>query len=279
MDRAFEDFHAAINLVGDHRTANARKDWIVSRLGSTFTIMDSFAMGSIPKYTALADHADIDILVALHYSDHIKDRKPSTVLANVKAALGTSAGGIRRNGQAVTVRFNSWPDVDVVPASRTVSNGAVTGYSIPDMRREVWIPSRPRSHARRVADAAATNGPKFRQVIKMIKDWNRRQSVQLQSYHIEAIALRAMFTWTDYSWAAFQFFEEAQGHLDFMWYDDADAAAYLDWSRRTQVRQQLQAAAGIARSAWNLTYASNDDHQRAIAEWRRVFGQRFPTYG
>src|SRR5216117_3322158 len=36
----FEQFHTTINLPGDHRTlANARKDWIVGRLRSSFTIL------------------------------------------------------------------------------------------------------------------------------------------------------------------------------------------------------------------------------------------------
>lgn len=281
VDYAFADFHTRINLAGDHRTtANIRKDWIVGRLRTSFTILEAFAFGSIPKYTALADHADLDVLVALHYGNHIEGRKPSTVLANVKAALGSSAGSIRRNGQAVTVRFQSWPSVDVVPASRVVDhNGSVIGYSIPDMTRETWLSSKPRAHSKRLTDAATARGPKFRQIIKMVKDWSRRQPVQLESFHIEAMALRAQLDWSDYSWAVFKLFEAMSGHLFFMWYDDTDVSAYLDYARRKRAEEQLAVAAAHARSAWYLTYGANDDHRAAIGYWRQIFGQRFPTYG
>lgn len=280
VDVAFKQFHDAINLAGDHRSAaNVRKEWLAARLGSSFTVLESFAFGSIPKYTALSEYADLDILVALHYGRHIKDRKPSLVLADVKNALGTSAGATRRNGQAVTVRFSSWPNVDVVPAARVVDDdGNLTGYSIPDANQETWLHSRPTSHAKRIADSAAKHGPNFRQIIKMIKDWNRRQSVQLQSYHIEAIAVNGAWDWSDYSWAVFQFLKDAQSHLSWMWYDDGEATSYLHWSRRGQVEKQLKVATDHAHTAWYQMYSKND-HRAAISEWRRIFGLRFPSYG
>src|SRR4051794_20205318 len=92
VNDAFEQFHTTINLPGDHRTtANARKDWIVGRLRPHFTILDARTMGSIPKYTALRDHADLDVLVVLHHGLHIKDKTPARVLENVRQKLGTGA--------------------------------------------------------------------------------------------------------------------------------------------------------------------------------------------
>lgn len=123
---AFDLFYDAINLRGNHRTAaNVRKDWVVGRLSRSMDVLEARAIGSIPRYTALAGHADLDILVALHYGKHLKGESPASVLAAVKAALGSGAGDYRRNGQAVTVSFQSWPNVDVVPAVRYTSNGVV----------------------------------------------------------------------------------------------------------------------------------------------------------
>jgi hypothetical protein len=66
-------------------------------------------------------------MAVLHFGKHIKDRLPSEVLLNVKNALGTGrAGEGRRKGQAVTVTFESWPSIDVVPASRIAKDGVVT---------------------------------------------------------------------------------------------------------------------------------------------------------
>lgn len=279
VGRAFEDYHDAIKLPGEHRTtANARKDWILRQLSGRLTVLDGFAMGSIPKYTALSGYADVDVLVALHYGQHIKDRKPSSVLSTLKTALGPGAGAVRRNGQAVTVKFQSWPNVDVVPASRLVDNGRTTGYEIPDMNREVWLTTKPRTHDKRIADAAAANGPHFRQVIKMIKDWNRRQSKRLQSYHIEAIALDGGWSWSDYSWAVYQFFQAAQTKLSFHWYDAENVAGYLDWQAQQTIGQQLRTATSAANSGWFADYSLHD-HKAAIGHFKSIFGQRFPSYG
>ena len=76
---SFDTFHDNINLFGgDHRsTANGRRDDIVATLGKSFEIVEAFSTGSIPKFTALKSHADLDVMVALHYGKHIKDNTPT----------------------------------------------------------------------------------------------------------------------------------------------------------------------------------------------------------
>jgi hypothetical protein len=54
-------------------------------------------------------------------------------------------------------------------------------------------------------------------VIKMLKHWNRRQPVKLQSYHIEVIALKLATSWTEYSWPIYQWFQSAQSETHFCW--------------------------------------------------------------
>ena len=277
---AFDAFYEAINLPGDHRTAaNARKDWIVQRLGQSLDVLDAFAIGSIPRYTALRGHADLDVLVVLHYGQHIRNRTPSEVLATVKNALGSGAGNYRRNGQAVTISFRSWPNVDVVPASRvTNGDGAVSYYKIPDMNRGVWITTKPRRHARNMAHAAEQEGPGFRQAITMLKHWNRRQSVRLQSYHLEVIALGMTCDWNDPGWAILKWFEEAKERMSFCWDGSEDISDYLSWEQGRAAKQRLQECHDLALSAWALTYRKNE-HREALGKWRALFGREFPAYG
>lgn len=112
---SFDEFRQSIELASNHReTAAKRRDHLVSLLKKDFTIMEAFASGSIPKYTAVTGYADLDVIVALHYSLHIKDKKPSQVLKAVRDSLGQHRTNVRRNGQAVTLRYETWPDVDVV---------------------------------------------------------------------------------------------------------------------------------------------------------------------
>jgi SMODS domain-containing protein len=282
VDTAFHDFYELINLPGDFReTANARKDWIVRRLNPVYNILDAFAMGSIPKYTALQEYADLDVMVVLHFSEHIEGRTPAEVLEELRTMLGEGAGTVRRNGQAVTMRFRSWPNVDVVPASVTYADKEtkeVSYYKIPDMHRGEWLRTRPRKHAKALRAKAEQEGPYFRQVIKMIKDWNRRQKVQLQSYHIEVIALRMDCAFDDYSWAVYQWFETAKEHIWVCFHEGVDIVDYLDGSYST-VLDQLKEAEELAHDAWYLTYDDHDDHEQAYAKWQKVFGSNFPAYG
>lgn len=279
---AFNQFYDDINLPGDHRTlANARKDWILRRIGTSLNILNSFPMGSIPRFTALKNHADLDIILVLHFSKHIKDKKPSVVLSDVKSALGSGAGSVRRNGQAVTMKFVSWPDVDVVPASRvTNDDGTISHYNIPDMNREEWIKTKPNLHSRQMIDAASDRGANFRRVVKMMKDWNRRQAVSIQSYHLEVISLQMnVIDWDDTGWAVYQWFVKAETSLQWLWHEGKDVAEYLSFDRALRAKSQITDAKNDAFTAWYKTSSGIDDHHEAIKIWRSIFGNKFPTYG
>ncbi len=138
---SFDKFRENIELTGDHRdTANRRKDDIVESLKNDLTILEAFPSGSIPRYTAVTGYADLDVIVVLHYGKHIKDKKPSQVLQAVRDTLAEYKTNVRKNGQAVTLHYKTWPNVDIVPVSRTTnSDGSVNHYNVPNMNDETWI--------------------------------------------------------------------------------------------------------------------------------------------
>ncbi|WP_425054846.1 SMODS domain-containing nucleotidyltransferase [Pseudomonas abyssi] len=280
---SFDTFYQNINLSGDHRdTANRRRDDIVSTLKKKLHVIESFSSGSIPRYTALKDHADLDVMVALHYTKHIKGKKPSEVLQEVRDTLSEYRTNVRKNGQAVTLYYKTWPNVDIVPCSRVVNDdGVVTSYSIPDMNTEQWITSKPKNHTANMTSRAGTCGSNFRKSITMIKHWNRTHSSYLQSYHIEAMALRIFdSSMNDISWDIFKFFEEAANLVDGpLWYEGAFADDYLTYLTRSEAKKRLETARDKARSAWAKTYGHDNDHEGAIAIWRQIFGDKFPAYG
>src|SRR5687767_762602 len=120
---SFEKFFENINLSGDHRsTSSTRMDDVVGKLKRSFDVLDSFATGSIPRYTAIRDHADLDVIAVLHWGKHAKSKKPSMVLQDVRDALAEYRTGVRKNGQAVTLYYKTWPNVDIVPVIRYVNN-------------------------------------------------------------------------------------------------------------------------------------------------------------
>lgn len=280
---SFDEFRKSIEPPAYQRaTATARKNHLVSMLEGDFDILDSFSTGSLPRFTAVRGHADLDIIVVLHYSKHIKGRQPSQVLAAVRKTLGESTTTVKRNGQAVTLYYKTWPNVDVVPVSRNVnSDGSVNYYNVPNMNDESWIPSRPRLHSSDLTGGNNSFGLQFKRVVKMIKWWNHQHSSILQSYHIEVLALKSLTgKFSEYPWSVFYFFDQAVRLVSSPLYHSVGIVdGYLGWKGRQDALKRLQTAQGRARRAWHLTYGSNSNHKAAIGIWRTMFGDSFPAYG
>lgn len=283
VNAAFDGFYNAINLSGDHRTtANARKDRIVELLKKDFEIVDAFSTGSIPKLTAIRNRADLDVMTVLHFGKHIRGKTPAQLLQEVQTSLSGYSTRVRRNGQAVTLTFQTWPNVDIVPVSRTVNDdGTVNYYEVPDSVRGSWLKSRPRKFANEIDAKASECGENFRRIIKMIKHWNYIHSEYLTGYHIEVLALRIFSgKLTDVPWDVFQFFENARTlAAASLWHELSFADEYLSATDRTEAVRRLTTAAEKARNAWALTYGAASDHRGAIDIWKQIFGDAFPSYG
>jgi len=280
---SFDRFYERIKLAGNHRdTANTRRDDIVATLSKSFDILDSFSTGSIPKYTALKQHADLDVMVVLHYGKHIKDKTPTQVLQSIRDALAEWRTGARRNGQAVTLHYKTWPNVDIVPVSRTKNqDGSVSHYNVPDSNTDTWIESRPKAFASTIEAKAVECGSNFRRIIKMIKHWNRFHGDFLRSYHIEVFAVKIFNSdLGDTPWHVYKFFLDARVLLEqSLWYDTGFADDYLSWADRQEVLKRFDKLIEKSRDAWYKTYGTNNDHKGAIELWQQIFGNEFPNYG
>lgn len=280
---SFDEFVTNISLTGDHHdVADARKERVVSLLKNDFTILDSFPSGSIPKNTAIKGYADLDVLVVLHYGKHIKNKSPEQVLQDVRDALGKYRTNVRKNGQAVTLYYDSWPNVDIVPVSRTTNeDGTVNHYDVPDMNTGRWLESRPRKHSKQIESKASECGSKFKPIIRMIKEWNKEHSDLLESFHIEVMAIRAFSaSLTDYPWSVFQYFDQAAKLASSpLAYESGYADDYLDSAQRKEVVKRFETARDKARDAWYMTYNGRNQHEEAIEVWHQIFGERFPAYG
>lgn len=279
---AFNKFYNKITLTGDQRdTCQIRRDDIVSSLKKDFEILDAFATGSVPKYTALRKpHSDLDVMIVLHYGKHVRDRKPSEVLQAVRDSLAGWRTNVRKNGQAVTLYYKTWPNVDIVPVARVVNDdGSVNHYTVPDMNTEEWIKSRPRKHGSALRDRASSYGAEFRRIIKMVKWWNLHHSEYLRSYHLEVLALEILTgSFSDYPWDIFQFFDKACTLVqNSLWYEDSFVDDYLDYWDRQETLKRLETARDKARVAWHATYGDFPNHSRAMEIWQQIFGDQFPT--
>lgn len=283
VSASFEKFRENIELSGNHReTASERKDRLVSLLGDEFEILDAFPSGSIPRFTAVKEYADLDIIVVLHYGKHIEGKQPSEVLQAVRDCLGEYKTNVRKNGQAVTLYYDTWPNVDVVPVSKTTDNdGSINYYSVPNMNTEGWLKTRPRKHSNALEERNKECGDKFKRIIKMIKWWNHKHGGFLQSFHIEVMALKIFSgELAEYPWNIFQYFDNATTlAASSIWYDTGNADDYLDQKSREAAVDRLKTARDKARDAWYLTYNGKEEHEKAIEKWGQIFGEKFPSYG
>lgn len=263
-------------------TANTRRDRIVELLGSTFDILHAFPTGSLVRGTALKRHADVDVMVVLHYSKHIANQTPKQVLEDVRAQLSSyNARLVRKNGQAVTLYFTTGPNVDIVPAKKVLNGESFSHYEIPDANRGTWIETNPHIHDAAMSRASLNR----RQLIQMAKTWNHSHSEYLQSFHVEVLALLCDYVSdTDWPWTVFQFFDTALKSLDSyaLWHPNGghgSVDAYLSYSDRQEARARLERARDLARQAWYAVYPPSTDDAGAIGTYRTIFGGDFPAYG
>jgi len=283
VQASFEKFRENIELSGSHREiANSRKDDIVASLKKDFSILEAFPSGSIPRYTAVKGYADLDVIIVLHYGKHIKGKKPSQVLQVVRDCLSGYKTDVRKNGQAVTLYYKTWPNVDIVPVSQVGNDaGSVNYYKVPDMKNESWLSSRPKKHSNKLKDKNKECGEVFKRIIKMIKWWNHQHSNLLQSFHIEVMAIKIFQGYlSGYSWQVFQFFDKAvELGSSSLWYELGYVDSYLNSETRKEILQRLNTAKDKARDAWYLTHNGRNEHEKAINIWRQIFGNKFPAYG
>lgn len=276
ISTSFADFLKKITIDGDlTKLANTRRDRIGELLGTSFNILNISTIGSIPRGTGLKNVSDVDVMVELHYDKHIKGKSPRTVLENVRDALSEyNAQIVKKNGQAVTLYFKTWPNVDIVPAKR-VTIGSGYALHIPDMNSGEWIVTNPGVQNQTMTAASLRK----RQLVRMVKCWNHAHSNYLQSFHIEQIALKTWLdesTWNESSWpwALVAFFDMAT-NMTGPQAELSPAYSVDDW---VQLRERLRRAKELSSIAWYAVDRTSDV-KTAVERYRILLGDRFPQYG
>lgn len=275
---AFREFLERITLTGRHEdTADARRKRIVALLEKSFEILDTFPTGSIIRETALIGHADLDVFVVLHYGRHVEGKPPRQLLGDVQKVLAGYSTSVRKNGQAVTLYYESWPNVDIVPASRVKNDdGSISHYNIPDMIHNRWIRTRPRRHDESMRQASERQ----RELVRMVKTWNRNHSELMQSYHIEVLVLSLPDVTSGWPYEIKYFFEKAAERIDTPLYHPngtpGQVDEYLDSGTRAEVKQRLERARDRACAAYQV---ADRDVAEALRLYGVIFGSRFPAYG
>jgi hypothetical protein len=247
-------------------------------LDKDFSILEAFPLGSLVSGTSLKGYADADVMLVLHFGNHIDGKSPAQVLQAVRDKLSEyNTRMAKKNGQAITLYFNTWPNVDIVPAYRVTDNGTFYCYKIPNINDDTWIETRPKIH---IQNMKAVSRSKIN-LVKIIKEWNRKHSSYLSSFHIEVMALSYEDFNEDYAWHTFKFFEHMYDKTQNRIPAPSGLGGYVDdylgYTDRQEARKRIAIALGNSRNAWSDAYNNRD--RDSIEGFGGLFGERFPSYG
>lgn len=247
-------------------------------------------IGSYPRYTAICDIKDVDVLVFLPVS--ALDRTPESVLRELKKTLEEYPNStVETAPQRRSIRMD-FPDqdctIDIVPA--VAEDGIEKPLRIPDRRQKEWIRSDPLGYGEALSSANADHGGKLVPKIKLVKAWRdeHMQRRKTKSYLLEVIVFRAV-TGGDVELAGSStaqnlcdFFE----HIEAKWESlmdqgsgtprvlDPQLDTVLKWERphfETFMRRIREAAKAVRKAI------DADSQQEAAEEWEKVFGNLWPT--
>lgn len=276
VSTSFERFVENLTIPSDLRKlAETRRASVAELLAKSFDVLEAFSTGSIPRQTGLKGVSDIDAMTVLHFSKHVDGKSPMQLLESVRDVLADyNAQIVRKNGQAVTLYFTTWPNVDIVPAKRVTLSGGGYQLQIPDANTGEWISTDPRAHDRTMLAASM----KTRQLVRMMKCWNGSHSDYMSSFDIQRTALATWINELDtaeaaWPWTVKSFFEKA---IDLTGAMTTMSAGYglEDWRA---LRSRLARGKELALDAWYN--AHNGDFEGCIERCRILFGAKFPAFG
>ncbi len=188
---AFADALSEINQT-DTEALNRHKNEILKALETAFEeAYDLRGGGSYTRHTYVNGLSDIDILFVLgpYSSSKISNKNdPQAVLADMKERLRQRFPNttITSGRMAVTIQFSDGLELQVLPAFRYRS-----GYRIPDPQGSGWTITRPHVFAKLLQERNAETEGKLLRCIKLAKRICANQGVEIKSYHLENMAVKA----------------------------------------------------------------------------------------
>ncbi|KJF93245.1 hypothetical protein UB39_16075 [Photobacterium angustum] len=158
---SFDKFIEKISVTGNQaEIAESRCKSIVSMLDKELNILEAFPFGSLVSGTSLCGFADADVMLVLHYGDHAENNSPTEFLQSVRDKLSRyNTRMAKKNGQAITLYFKTWPNVDIVPAYRVSDNGSFYCYKIPNANDDSWIETSPKIHINSMQNVCEQKNP------------------------------------------------------------------------------------------------------------------------
>jgi len=191
-----QDALAQINQI-DTQALNRHKQEIFQALKSAFEEADRLhGGGSYSQNTYVDGISDIDMLFVLDAfsSSKIANKESSkAVLADMEKRLRQRfpTTDIKSGRMAVTLTFSDGLELQVLPAFRYHS-----GFRVPDYRGSRWVEAHPDVFKRLLQQRNKEMGGQLVPCIKLAKQICDNQGVEVKSYHLSNMAVKAFEHYT-----------------------------------------------------------------------------------
>ena len=192
----FRDVLAQINQI-DTEALNRHKEEIFQALKSAFE--EAYGLrggGSYSQHTYVNGISYVDMLFVLDAfsSSSIPNKNDSkAVLADMEKRLRQRfpTTETKTGRMAVTLKFSDGLELQVLPAFRYRS-----GYRVPDYRGTGWVAARPHVFTKLLQRRNAEVGGQLLPCIKLAKQICENQGVEVKSYHLSNMAVKAFEHYT-----------------------------------------------------------------------------------
>ncbi len=171
----------------DYSAIHAHRESIQDALRQEFDIEKMNFAGSHARRTDVVEHSDIDLLATFRDKSELpysSDEAIASLAQRLRERFPKSTIEVGR--MAVSVKFSDGLEVQILPAYREGK-----AYKVPDVNSSGWKLSNPVAHSRKLSEVNEKCIGQLIPTIKLAKHLFKRNGIDLKSYHVENMALKA----------------------------------------------------------------------------------------
>ncbi|MBI9077335.1 MAG: hypothetical protein JEZ02_18145 [Desulfatibacillum sp.] len=248
----------------------------------------SFLTGSYRRNTIIRPIDDIDLYVRVHYGEHCVNKSPRSILLLIKYALCKKFGNrteVKVDSPCVVVEFRDYK-FEIVPVVGYENDSQL--YNVPAPGSREWMQCYPNAPSKWLSSSNQVNNKMFIPLIKILKQWNRKNKIGLKSFHLELLTERVFNAITEiksYPQGIFDWlycvtiwisennspFIPEPGHA----YKYVDEYLYQNRMQLTRMRKKLEMSLKKAERAYDFYVRGSNI--AANRSYNNLFGSMFPS--
>ena len=248
----------------------------------------SFLTGSYSRKTIIRRIDDIDLYVRIHYGEHAKDKSPMSIMRLMASAIRRRYPNntiVKVDSPCIMVSFFDYK-FEIVPAYGYDYQPDL--YSIPAPGSKEWMQCYPNIPDKWLSACNHKNNDFFIPLIKMLKQWNRHNSIKLKSFHLELLTEKVFSSVTGIYTYPQAIYDWMLCVRELIWNNDypfvhepgknytyVDEYMYENRPKLQMIRRKLDAGLRKAERAWNFYRRERYTASKRI--WYNMFGPKFPV--